>query len=118
LLVGVQKVTQGLFATEYLRSLLRKGCKIRKVYGVQEYVPAKCFKELAKTFSHRRSLESNPNATLEEKLKALTAKIQSTRTIIPPLNSSPKVSISAKNTMTPHLRMRHLSLKSVRKQST
>jgi len=75
LLTGVSKVIKGLYSTEYLRFLLNQGCKITKVYTVQEYTPKKCFKELALKLSHERAQGDKVGATAEQKILALNAKI-------------------------------------------
>ena len=75
LLTGVTKVIKGLYSTEYLRFLIKHGCKILKVHTVQEYTPKKCFKDLALKLSGERSLGDKAGATAEQKILALNAKI-------------------------------------------
>lgn len=75
LLTGVTQVTKGLYSTEYLRFLLEHGCKITKVYTVQEYTPKKCFKDLALKLSHERAQGDKPGASQEQKILSLNAKI-------------------------------------------
>jgi len=75
LLTGVTKVIKGLYSTEYLRFLLEHGCKITKVYTVQEYTPKKCFKDLALKLSHERAQGDKVGATSEQKILSLNAKI-------------------------------------------
>jgi len=75
LLTGVTKVMKGLYSTEYLRFLLEHGCKISKVYTVQEYTPKKCFKDLAEKLSAERAKGDQVGATDEQKILALNAKI-------------------------------------------
>jgi len=75
LLTGVTSVEKGTYSTEYLRFLINHGCKITKVYSVQEYVPKKALKELAETLSAQRGKGDKKGATEEDVVLALNAKI-------------------------------------------
>lgn len=77
LLTGVTKVVKGLFTTDFLKFAIENGCKITKVYCLQEYVPKPALRDLVCDLQERRAKADKVGATVEEEFRGYSAKVTS-----------------------------------------